>query len=182
MREKNWLKFTVLFGVCLLFRLLPLRAPNVEPILATQMPISKIFGALAGFLFGLLSIVTYDLITAQVGLWTLVTSVTYGFVGLFSTVYFQKFQPTRANFLTFAVLGTLFYDAVTGIAMGPLLFNQSFSVALAGQIPFTALHLAGSMAFAWFLSPAIYYFVKDNKKLQLNRQPIIINKLNFKKT
>ena len=38
--------------------------------------------------------------------------------------------------------------------------------ALIGQIPFTALHLLGNVSFALVLSPAIYNFIIENKKLE----------------
>ena len=49
--KKNWLKFILGFIACLLIRLIPFRPPNVEPILAMQMPFSRAYGALASFLF-----------------------------------------------------------------------------------------------------------------------------------
>jgi hypothetical protein len=63
------------------------------------------------------------------------------------------------------VIGTLFFDAVTGLSIGPLFFNQSFQGALWGQIPFTLWHLMGNISFALILSPAIYKSIIENKKL-----------------
>ena len=42
-KEKNYLKFFIALIFCLLIRLIPFRAPNVEPILATMMPFSKAY-------------------------------------------------------------------------------------------------------------------------------------------
>ena len=57
---KNNFKFSPKFFIglflCLLVRLIPFRAPNIEPILATTMPISRAYGAVAGFSFAALSI------------------------------------------------------------------------------------------------------------------------------
>lgn len=152
--------------VAILIRLVPVRPPNIEPILATQMPFSKAYGALAGFLFGFFSIVLYDLMTHMLGIWSLLTASTYGVLGLMSAFYFKKFKAHALSYAGFAVIGTLFFDAVTGLSIGPLFFHQTFMSALVGQIPFTVMHLVGNVSFALLLSPAIYHYVIENKKLE----------------
>ncbi len=164
--QKNWLKFTTGFVLCLLIRLIPFRPPNIEPILATQMPFSKAYGAYAGFLFAFFSIVFYDLLTSAFGVWTFLTAVTYGVLGFLAYFYFKKFKASALGYAGFAVLGTLFFDAVTGLSVGPLFFGQSFSEAFFGQIPFTLWHLLGNVSFALVLSPAIYKSIIENKKLE----------------
>jgi len=155
-KENNYFRFFIALVACLLVRLLPFRAPNVEPIMATAMPFGKAYGALTGFLFGFLSIIVYDAVTSTLGTWTVLTSLSYGVIGMASAYYFQNRAATRKHFVSFAVVATLFFDATTGLLTGPLFFDQPFSVALAGQIPFTLLHLAGNVAFAAILSPHIY--------------------------
>lgn len=164
--KKNWFKFVLGFVACLLIRLIPFRPPNIEPILATQMPFSKAYGAYAGFIFAFLSIVFYDLVTGMLGVWTLLTAGTYGVLGFWAFYFFKKIEPRRWDYVKFAVIGTLFFDAVTGLSIGPLFFQQSFMSALVGQIPFTIWHLVGNVAFSFILSPAIYKSVIENKKLE----------------
>ena len=153
---------------CLLVRLLPFRAPNVEPILATQMPYAKAYGASVGFLFGFLSIVSYDVITHTLGIWTLFTASTYGTLGLCAAYFFRTRKASVSNFIAFSILGTLFFDLMTGLSIGPIFFHQSFYNAFFGQIPFTALHLTGNVAFSLILSPAIYVLVGEKKNLKFN--------------
>lgn len=152
----DWLKYILTFTVVMLFRLLPFRAPNVEPILAAVMPLSKRFGGLAGTLFGVLSIVLYDAVTSGWGAWTWVTALAYGCLGAASYFYFRNRSASAGNFVRFSIAGILFYDAATGLTIGPLFNGQSFSVALAGQIPFTVLHLLGAVTFAALVSPVLY--------------------------
>jgi uncharacterized membrane protein len=174
----NLFKFFLGFVVCLLVRLIPFRPPNIEPILATQMPFSQKYGALAGFLFAFLSIVLYDLIMGKVGVWTLLVAVTYGVLGIWSAYFFKKREHKRLNYVYFAVIGTLFFDIVTGLSVGPLFFGQPFVEAFVGQIPFTGLHLLGNIGFAIFLSPAIYNFIIQNEKFETKS---IINIFNPKR-
>ena len=175
---KNWLKFVIGFGCCLSIRLVPFRAPNIEPILATQMPFSKVYGAYFGFIFGFFSIIVYDLITFHFGVWSLITGAVYGLLGIIATSYFrQKENPSRVDYALFAVFGTLLYDALTGLSIGPLFFHQSFTNAFIGQIPFTFLHLLGNVSFSIILSPVIHNFISKNKKLETQS---IINILNPK--
>jgi uncharacterized membrane protein len=163
--RKNYFKFTFGLVACLFVRLLPFRAPNVEPILATTMPFSRAYGALAGFSFAASSILIYDLVTHTLGVQTFFTASAYGIIGLLSALYFKKNKEGKTmDYVRFAIFGTLFYDAITGLTVGPIFFHQSFMQSLIGQIPFTALHLLGNIAFAIILSPAIYKILIKKKE------------------
>ncbi len=161
---KYFLGFAIVFAV----RLLPFRPPNVEPVLATAMPFAKHFGAWGGFLFGSLSIVLFDAVTSGWGVWTLITALAYGVLGAGAYFFFRTRESTTRNYVIFALFGTLFYDAVTGLTIGPLVWGQSFMVALVGQIPFTLMHLAGNITFAAVFSPAIYRWVVVNPRFLLS--------------
>ena len=187
--SKYPLKFFIALVVCLLIRLIPLRAPNIEPIMASTMPISRAFGAFMGFSFAVLSIFLYDLITQTVGVQTLFTAGAYGAVGLWSAVYFSAKGGSASggkgknigvrDYVKFAIMGTLAFDAVTGLTVGPIFFNQSFFASMIGQIPFTALHLLGNVTFALVLSPGIYNFlVKKRKKESAELINILNPKIN----
>jgi len=169
--KKNYFKFTLGLALCLLVRLIPFRAPNIEPILAATMPFSKAYGALTGFSFAILSILLYDVLTGTLGMQTFFTAGAYGIIGWWSASYFKKREASVLNYVRFAIIGTLFFDVLTGLTVGPLLFQQSFVNALVGQIPFTALHLTGNIIFALVLSPVIYNFIIKKKKT--NTVPII---------
>lgn len=172
--KKNYFKYTLVLVLCLLMRLVPLRAPNIEPILATTMPFAKAYGAFAGFSFAVLSILLYDVITNTIGIQTFFTVGAYGLIGLWAANYFKSREANRMNYVRFAIIGTLFFDASTGLTIGPLFYHQSFFGALIGQIPFTALHLIGNIAFAFILSPVIYNFLIKKKKKEKENYPINI--------
>ena len=167
----GWLKFIIGWATVFAFRLIPFRIPNVEPMLATVMPFSKRFGPLGSFLFGFLGIVLYDAITSGWGIWTLVTALAYGGLGLSAHYFFKNRDASVKNFLKFGIVGTIAYDAVTGLTIGPLFMGQPFMLALVGQIPFTLLHLSGTVIFSVCLSPAIYKWVIQSEMLEI---PVII--------
>lgn len=160
MKEK-WMRAGVIWAGVFAFRfvLLPVRAPNVEPLMAAVMPVSRVSGAFASILFAASSIALYDAVTSGIGIWTLITAAAYGLVALLSHFYFSFRAPTRGNFVGFGIAATLLYDALTGLTVGPLFFGQSFTGAFVGQIPFTALHLLGTVLFAALLSPALMRFL-----------------------
>lgn len=161
---KNNTKLFVAFFVVLGFRLLPVRPPNVEPILATIMPLSKKFGVLSGVLFSVLSIVVYDLLTSGIGGYTWSAALAYAFVALGSGVYLERKDGTAYNFVIVSIAGILFYDTLTGIILGPIVTGSSMYVAFIGQIPFTLLHLMGGAIFAIVLSPLLSkWFVASEK-------------------
>jgi hypothetical protein len=170
--DQHALKYCIGFVTVFALRLLPFRVPNVEPVMATMMPFAKHFGALGGSIFASLSIVLYDGVTSGWGVWTLVTALAYGLLGALAHVYFKNREGTVRNYVVFAVLGTLVYDALTGLTVGPLVWNQPFMVALVGQVPFTLLHLAGNVTFAATVSPALYRWVVANEQLTVS-QPVL---------
>lgn len=162
---KNWIKYIITFVSVMVFRLMPFRAPNLEPIMATIMPMGKTYGKLMAFAFGFLSITLYDAITSGFGIWTLITALAYGFVGLGAQYYFKNRSGWK-SYASYAVIATIIYDAVTGLTIGPLFFHQSFIVSLTGQIPFTILHLLGNVSFAIVLTPSIErWFAKSDVKV-----------------
>ncbi len=169
-------KYTIAFVAVLLMRLLPFRAPNIEPIMAVSMPFGKAYGPLLAFIFGAGSIVIYDSVTAGIGVWTLVTALAYGMVGIGASFFFKN-RKGRANYVKYAIIATILYDAFTGLTLGPLFFGQSFMGALIGQIPFTALHLLGNVAFAIVLSPVIEMWLAKERKESKLSIPVLVSKL-----
>src|SRR3989344_3517093 len=141
--KKNYFKFSLALTLCLLVRLIPLRTPNVEPVLA------------------------------------------YGILGLWSASYFKKTKENSANkwgYVRFAIIGTLLYDALTGLTIGPIFFHQSFFGSLVGQIPFTLLHLLGNIAFAFILSPAIYNFMIKKRRKKTEKEKLPLENILYPKT
>jgi energy-coupling factor transport system substrate-specific component len=151
---KNWFKYILAFASVFALRMMPFRAPNVEPIMTVIMPFSKVYGGIMSFVFGALSIVLYDSFTSGLGIWTLVTATVYGVIGYGAQSFFKNRSGWK-SYATYAAMATIFYDAITGLTIGPLFFHQSFMISLVGQIPFTILHLLGNVSFAIVLSPVI---------------------------
>lgn len=164
----NIIKMTLGWFLIFILRLIPFRPPNIEPILAVQMPLTKRFGLFAGFIFAFLNIIIFDLIVNKVGLWTLITAVAYGLLAIFSHWYFKKRKSSAVNYAVHAIFATIIYDAITGLTVGPLFFNQSFISALSGQFIFTVYHLLGNVALALLFSPAIYRLLANNPKLNFS--------------
>jgi len=159
------LKFLIGWTAVFLFRLIPFRPPNFEPMLATVMPFSKKYGLLGSFSFGFFGIVLFDLVTSGWGMWTVVTAVCYGSLGVAAHLFFKNREASVKNFLLFGVPATLAYDAIT-MTIGPLFSNQLWAIALIGQIPFTLMHLLGTVVFATLLSPVLYRWVVQNESVE----------------
>jgi uncharacterized membrane protein len=166
------IKLFLVFIGCLVFRLIPLRAPNVEPIMASVMPLGRKYGALMAFAFGFLSIFLYDLLT-NFGSWTWIAAFTYGIVGMASSVYFKKLKDSTFNFITFAFIATIFFDLITGVLFAPM-WGQTILNALILQIPFTALHLAGNIGFALTISPLINKWLLSPQLFSYNQTPSLL--------
>lgn len=160
-------KFLIGWAAVFLFRLIPFRPPNFEPMLATVMPFSKRYGFLGSFAFGFFGIVLYDAVTSGWGSWTWVTALSYGTLGIVAHYYFRNRSATVSNFLVFGIPATIAYDAVT-MMIGPIFSAQPLLIAAAGQIPFTLMHLAGTITFSVLLSPVLYRFIVQNETFELS--------------
>jgi len=175
MKEK--IKILTIFLGCFLFRLLPFRAPNVEPLMASIMPISRKYGAFFSFLFGFLSIFIYDFVT-HFGSWTLTVGITYGFVGIAAYFYFNKFKASVLNFAVFAFFATIIFDLITGVMIAPL-FGENLLTALVLQIPFTLLHLAGNVGFALTLSPLLNKWLVSERLFSFKKNASFVSVVNI---
>src|SRR3989344_8617896 len=162
-------KYAAGFFGTLVFRLL---SPffglwNISPLMATELAGSKAFGPWVGGLYGALSIALIDIIMGKTGSWTIVTSLSYGAVGIWASYFLKNKHANARNFTVASIIGTLFFDLITGILMGPLMFGQPWSGTVIGQIPFTARHLAGNIFFAIALAPWFYRKIIANPKFTL---------------
>ncbi len=157
------LVYVLWFAACFLVRLVPFRPPNIEPLLAIQAPFARAYGPAAAFFFGCASIVVFDAATVGLGIWTFVAASAYGLLGLWARFYLKRRSNRPSAYVTFAIMATIAYDALTGLSIGPLFFGQSVAAALAGQIPFTAMHLLGNLLLCAVLSPALYRLVAGSE-------------------
>jgi uncharacterized membrane protein len=164
----GWLKFVLGWAAVFAIRMIPFRPGNFEPMLAVLMPFSKRFGVSTSFAFGFLGIALFDSVTSGIGVWTFVTALAYGALGVAGHLYFRNRAATRRNFLMFGLVGTLAYDVLTGLTIGPIFFGQPLVAAALGQIPFTLMHLAGTAVFTLALSPVLYRWIVTNDALEFN--------------
>jgi uncharacterized membrane protein len=121
--------------------------------------------------YSLVDIVPYFMgVKGTVGLWTLTDALTWGVIAfLFSR---QKPNGSPLTFAKLGVGGTLLFDAVTGVLLGPLTMPITFQDALIGQIPFTIKHLLGYAVISIILAPLLFPSVNN----ALGRMKLIILK------
>lgn len=171
---KKQFKYIVIFLSAFAVRLIPFRAPNVEPIMTAIMPFGKTYNKISAFMFGFLSIVLFDAATSGFGVWTIITAIAYGLLGIGASYYFKN-RTGWKNYAMYAFIGTIIYDAVTGLTIGPLFFHQSFITSLVGQIPFTAMHLLGNISFAIVLSPVIEKWIVTERESVIVKQAVLVS-------
>jgi hypothetical protein len=157
--KKDIFKYVSGLVIVLFLRFIP-HPPNVEPIMGTMMPFSKrwLFG---GMVFTFLAMFLFDIFTGTLGVWSLFTISTYVLLAFLAGFYFKKRAGVK-HYVIFAVLGTLFYDFVTGVLGSVVFWGMKFSAAFTGQIPFTLMHLAGNVVLAAVVSPILYRWVVSN--------------------
>ena len=93
----------------------------------------------------------------------------HGAVGVFGAYFLINKTAGAGNFVVASIIGTLFFDFVTGILMGPLMFGQPWGEALFGQIPFTLRHLLGNIFFAVALALWFYRKIMINPSWQFSQ-------------
>lgn len=170
---KKQFKYTVIFLSAFALRLIPFRAPNIEPLMASIMPISKKFTKFTTFFFGFASIFVYDLVTSGVGVWTVFTAIAYGMLGVGASYYFKNRSGWK-SYASYAIVGTIVYDLVTGLTIGPIFFNQSLLVSFIGQIPFTLMHLLGNVSFAILVSPVLEKWIIKSEETVLVKDTVLV--------
>ena len=172
---QNTIKYFIGLLVVIALRLIP-HPPNVEPIMSTMMPFSKKWGWLSGMVFSFLAILSFDILTGTLGVWSLVTASTYALLGIFAGIYLKNKENKIRYYVGFSIVATIIYDAITGIGIGMLFFNQSFIITFTGQIPFTIYHLMGNIVLSSIVSPVLYKWVIANPKLETQQ---VLNRVAF---
>lgn len=142
---------------------------NISPLMATQLAGSKVYGSIVGGLYGALSMVLLDVLVGKVGSWTILTALSYGAVGVWGGYFLRNRSGSARNFIIVSIAGTLFFDLVTGVLAGPVLFHQPWLEAIVGQIPFTIRHLAGNVFFAAVLAPWFCRVIMNNPSWNVSR-------------
>ncbi len=149
--------------VTVLFRLLKgFALPNFNPIMGVAMPFAKHRGPVYGFAFTTLSMLIFDKMSGMTHSLSIFNALTYGFIGLAAGTFFKNRNFGWKNRLGFTVVGTIVYDALTGIVAPVLMSFDTLEKAFAGQILFTGYHLLGNAIFALVVSPLLYTYLMQN--------------------
>ena len=163
--DKGIIKFIIgifFANIIRLFRFIP----NNDPIMAVMLPYSKQNNKWASFLFPFITMVSFDAITGYLGVWTIITSVTYGGLGLlFMHIYRKKKKVGLKTYFFSGIFGVLIFDFITGVLATPLMFGMSFEQAFLGQIPFTLMHLVTVGIFTLVITPLLDKQLMENPHL-----------------
>ncbi len=169
-------KYALSILFCNAYRLLRF-IPNNDPIMGCMLPYARQDRWWNAALFAFLTMVSFDFITMKVGIWTWVTASTYAGLGLLFYFIYKRIRKVRLkHYVGSGIAGVLVFDFITGPIMSSYVFNMPFSVALIGQIPFTALHLASVTAFVLILTPLLDRAVVNNPQLE---DSAVLNKFRF---
>ncbi|MFA6064972.1 MAG: hypothetical protein WCW44_00955 [archaeon] len=142
--------------------------PNNDPIMAIMLPYAKTKHKYIAVLFPLLTMVSFDIITGKVGVWTIVTAGTYALLGFFFSNFYFKVNAKKIGLLKYlkaGILGVLIFDFITGPIMSSWMFGMTFTDAVLGQIPFTIMHLVTVSAYIVVLVPLLDKHLVENAKL-----------------
>lgn len=171
MREKSTIgivKFLIGMFFANLIRLFKF-IPNNDPIMAITLPFSKQKKLHQSVLFPLLTMISFDIITNSLGVWTIVTSLTYALLGLFFYFYFSKLKKESIfSYLKAGSIGVIIFDFITGVLAMPFMFGMTFEQAFIGQIPFTIMHLITVGFYVIIVTPLIDKHVVKNSNLNDN--------------
>ncbi|MDD3083864.1 MAG: hypothetical protein PHP82_02470 [Candidatus ainarchaeum sp.] len=152
----------LLSNIIRLFRFIP----NNDPIMAIMLPYAKSDKKYKAVLFPFITMVSFDVITGMLGIWTLVTALTYaGIAFLFTQYFFKERKISIFKYLKGGIIGVLIFDFITGPIMSSLMFGMSFIEAGLGQIPFTLMHLTTVSCFIIIITPLYDKHVLENSSL-----------------
>jgi hypothetical protein len=146
---KSFLTQVVLANVLRLFRVFP----NNDPVMGFMLPQTR-KSAWKAALFAFTTMVIFDIITMKVGVWTLVTALTYAALAVGFSLFFKKIKTTKiTHYLSASVIGILLFDLITGPIMSSVMFSQSLLITTLGQIPFTFYHLISGVTWVVIIAP-----------------------------
>lgn len=145
--------------------------PNIESLMPFAMSAGMALGPVSGFANAFLARAMFDGYQAWTGWWTVLTSLSYGLVGLVAgIIYNYRKSWSRAELTVFAGALTLLYDVVTMLVFG-LPFGIPLQILVAGQVPFTLAHLLGNMvlcfAFAPFLLKSLSGYIESASEVRI---------------
>ena len=161
----NLIKYVIMLLFCNLIRLARV-IPNFDPIMGSMLPFAKQDKWYESALFSGITIISFDTLTGLVGIWTVVTAITYAALGVLFHTYYKNKSVDLKMYIASGVVGVLIYDLVTGVLAGPVLFGGSYYEAFIGQIPFTIYHLVSVAIFILLITPLLDKHVITNPRLE----------------
>ena len=148
--------------------------PNVEALMAFIMPAAMVLGPFYGFTNALLTRAVYDAYQGWAGWWTVLTSLSYGLVGL-AAGYVMRYKKAwnRVELAGLAAVLTLFYDVITMLAFG-VPFGIPLAALVAGQVPFTINHVVGNVLLCFAFAPLLLKALSGYVGVKVeSRQPVV---------
>src|SRR3989344_2540173 len=104
---KKLVKYVISLTFCTLVRLVKI-FPNNDPIMGFALPFARKDKWWQAFLFPVIAMASFDILTAKIGLWTFVTALTYGAIGLAFYKYFKiKNKIKLTTYFGSGVVGVL---------------------------------------------------------------------------
>ncbi|MDE1860307.1 MAG: hypothetical protein KGH72_01165 [Candidatus Micrarchaeota archaeon] len=169
MRTNNLVKLVLSVFIANGIRLLRI-IPNNDPIMSMALPFSRRGSAWISFIFPLLTMASFDFVTGYVGVWTAITALTYGFIGIAFHFYLKDRKDVNIRtYMGCGIAGVLAFDFVTGVVATPLIYGGTLEQSFFGQIPFTITHLLTSSFFILIVTPLLDKNILLNKRLDDNR-------------
>lgn len=139
------LKSVLMSCVCLMMQILLLPFANFEPISTMHMTIGSHCGIFASSIFLALSIFSFNWLNGILGCWTIAAIAMHLVAQRLTILLMHKPNNKFSAYVSNIILYTIIFDALTGLTVGPLFYNQPFLQAVLGQIPFTAKHILGNL-------------------------------------
>jgi len=146
--------------------------PNNDPIMGTMLPFAR-EKWWKSFLYVVLAMVGFDLITGKLGMWTLWTSLTYGVIALLFVLVFKKMkQLSMSKYIGACIGGVLLFDIITGPIMTSMLFRTPFILTTIAHIPFTIFHLLSGVVYTFLFVPVLDPTINQNLNVVKQTQKI----------
>jgi hypothetical protein len=136
--------------------------PNNDPIMSSTLPFARQDKWWKSFIYVISVMFIFDIITNKIGLWTIVTSLTYGMLILFSSLYLKNTKISLFKYISTSAIIVLIYDLITGPIMSHFIFNMTLLESLIGQIPFTLYHLASGIGYTLLFAPVLDHEINQN--------------------
>lgn len=172
-----WIKCILGWLICFAIILVPLQPYSIfiggfplgdaHPMIAILMPFAEKLGVLGSAIYTLIySISFFAIWRPDLPNWIFVQGFAYAVVLALAALLLKKNKVKILGYVLYAFIGSILFDIIYRVPVGPLQYGQPILSALKEQMPYTFMRAIINTIYALILSFPIYRWIVMNPRLE----------------